>query len=71
MDGRRRTARSLANDVIVRQAVVEEIVASGVDSVGPTAVARRAGFTTGAVYGRYENSIEMVVDTWLEELWPR
>ena len=64
-------AKSLANDAVVRQAVIEEILASGVDRVGPTAVARRAGFTTGAVYGRYENSIEMVIDTWLEELWPR
>lgn len=71
MDGRRRTARSLANDVVVRQAVVEEILAAGVDRVGPTAVARRAGFTTGAVYGRYENSAEMLVDVWLELLWPR
>lgn len=71
MDGRRRTARSLANDAVVRQAVVEEIAASGIDHVGPTTVARRAGFTTGAVYGRYENSVEMAIDTWLEELWPR
>jgi len=69
--GRRRTAASLANDVVVRQAVVDEIVACGVDRIGPTAVARRAGFTTGAVYGRYENAVEMVVDAWLVELWPR
>lgn len=71
MSGRRRTAKSLANDAVVRRAVVDEIAASGVDRVGPTAVARRAGFTTGAVYGRYENTAEMVVDAWLEEVWPR
>lgn len=71
MPERRRTARSLANDVVVRQAVIDEIVACGVDRIGPTAVARRAGFTTGAVYGRYENAVEMVVDVWLVELWPR
>ncbi len=71
MPGRRRTAKSLANDVIVRRAIINEIVASGVDRIGPTAVARRAGFTTGAIYGRYENSVEMVIDVWLTELWPR
>lgn len=37
MPQRRPTAKSLANDVIVREAITAEIVASGVDRVGPTA----------------------------------
>jgi len=65
---RRRSARSLANDAIVRAAIVDEIAAVGIDVLGPTGVARRAGLTTGAVYGRYESVPEMAVDVWINEL---
>jgi AcrR family transcriptional regulator len=63
--GRRRTAAAMANDEVIRRAIVEEIAASGVDRFGPTGVARRAGMTTGAVYSRYESVPEMAVDAWL------
>jgi len=65
---RRRSSRSLANDAIVRAAIVDEIAAMGIDALGPTGVARRAGLTTGAIYGRYESVPEMVVDVWITEL---
>jgi AcrR family transcriptional regulator len=62
---RRRTASAVANDEVIRRAIVDEIAANGVDRFGPTGVARRAGLTTGAVYSRYESVPEMAVDVWL------
>lgn len=65
---RKRSASSIANDAIIRAAIVDEIAAVGIDALGPTGVARRAGLTTGAVYGRYESVPEMLVDVWITEL---
>lgn len=65
---RRRSSRSVANDAIIRAAIVDEIAVVGVDVLGPTGVARRAGLTTGAVYGRYESVPEMLVDVWITDL---
>ena len=62
---RRRSSRSVANDELIRRAIVDEIAAVGIDSLGPTGVARRAGLTTGAVYSRYESVPEMAVDAWV------
>jgi len=61
-----RESRRAANDEAVRDAAVAEINAEGVDRLGPTAVARRAGLTTGAIYARYEDATEMMVDVWAE-----
>jgi len=41
-----------------------EVVDHGADVLGPTAVARRAGLSTGAVYSRFEDTTELLVDLW-------
>ena len=43
---------------------IEEIEEVGVDELGMSAVARRAGLTTGALYGRYESGGELAADVW-------
>ncbi len=65
---RRRSLRSVTNDAVIRRAVIDEIAHGGIDALGPTGVARRAGLTTGAVYSRYESVPEMAVDAWVEDL---
>jgi AcrR family transcriptional regulator len=60
---RGRVDRELTDGLIL-DAIVAEINEAGVDALGPTAVARRAGFTTGAVYSRYEDTVEIAVDAW-------
>jgi AcrR family transcriptional regulator len=55
---------------LTRQRLIEmgvrEILANGVDRLGFTAVAKRANMTTGALYARYENADEFLVDVWNE-----
>lgn len=63
-----RASTRVENDVAIRLAAMAEALDHGVDALGPTAVARRAGLTTGAVYGRYEDTTELVVDLWLNGL---
>lgn len=43
---------------------VQELLVSGVDQIGFTAIARRANLSTGALYARYENSEELLIDVW-------
>ena len=49
---------------------VAEIVESGPDRLGFTAIARRAGMSTGALYARYENSDELLLEVWLNRALP-
>ena len=63
-EGDQRTARRLANDAAIRVAALAEASARGLDALGPTAVARSAGLTTGAVYARHEDTTELAVDLW-------
>ena len=46
------------------EAALDEIVAVGVDRLGMSGVARHAGLSTGALYGRYENVAELAADVW-------
>ena len=65
---RSRSARALANDQVIRDAGVEEILRSGVDRVSLRDVGQRAGFTHGATYARYEDVDELLVDLWITDL---
>ncbi|HET9730149.1 MAG TPA: TetR family transcriptional regulator, partial [Acidimicrobiia bacterium] len=48
----------------ILDAALHEVDAVGVDALAMTAVARRAGLTTGAVYSRYESSGEVAAALW-------
>jgi TetR/AcrR family transcriptional repressor of uid operon len=61
---RRRSAASQENDTRLLDAALDEIVEVGVDGLGMSGVARRAGLTTGALYGRYENVNELAAGVW-------
>jgi AcrR family transcriptional regulator len=61
---RRRSLSSQENDERLLEAALDEIVAVGVDGLGMSGVARRAGLTTGALYGRYENVNELAAAVW-------
>lgn len=43
---------------------IDEIVEKGPDRLGFTSVSRRANVSTGALYARYENCDELLVDAW-------
>lgn len=58
------TSRRQINDGRLRDAALAEVVDHGADVLGPTAVARRAGLSTGAVYSRFEDTTELLVDLW-------
>jgi len=57
-------SRRQINDERLRDAALAEVVDHGADSLGPTAVARRAGLSTGAVYNRFEDTTELLIDLW-------
>jgi AcrR family transcriptional regulator len=61
---RSRSASSQRNDELLLDAGSAEIVALGVDRLAMSAVARRAGLTTGALYSRYENVAELAAAVW-------
>ena len=52
------------NDEALRDALTETILETGWDSVTFSGVAKRAGLTVGAVYGRAENTSELGIDLW-------
>ena len=49
---------------------VDEINEFGPDRLGFTSVARRAGLSTGALYARYENVDELLLEVWTAEGLP-
>ena len=49
---------------------VAEIVESGADRLGFTAIARRSSMSTGALYARYENADELLLEVWLNRGLP-
>ena len=61
---RRRSAASIETDARLLDAALDELTTVGVDRLGMIGVARRAGLTTGALYGRYENAHELAADVW-------
>ena len=67
---RRRTAKAFANDEALRRAAIEVITDSGWDAMTFSEVARRAGLTVGAVYGRAESKSELGADLWSSSMYP-
>lgn len=61
---RRRSAASIETDERLLEAALDELADVGIDRLGMIGVARRAGLTTGALYGRYENVHELAADVW-------
>src|SRR5262245_20456118 len=61
---RRRSSSSRQNDVRILEAALREVDGVGVDGLAMTAVARRAGLTTGALYSRYESTGEVAAALW-------
>ena len=61
---RRRPVSSQENDERLLDAALDEIAEVGVDRLGMSGVARRAGLTTGALYSRYENVNELAAAVW-------
>jgi AcrR family transcriptional regulator len=61
---RRRSEAALRNDERLLDAATAELAAVGVDHLAMSAVARRAGLTTGALYSRYENVTELAAAVW-------
>lgn len=49
---------------------VAEILAVGPDQIGFTSIARRADMSTGALYARYENVDELLLEVWLQRGLP-
>jgi len=66
-----RSKKAIANDELIRQAGIEEILRVGVDHVSLREVSARAGLTHGATYARYEDAEEMLVDLWIDKLAER
>lgn len=61
---RRRSESSQLNDSLILDAAIDEIESVGVDRLGMSGVARRAGLSTGALYGRYESGSELAAAIW-------
>lgn len=59
-----------ANDEAIRQALCSMALEAGWDGVTFTGVAKRAGLTVGAVYGRAENPAELGIDLWESTVGP-
>lgn len=65
---RARTTRALANDERILDGTIDVIGTKGIDGFGLRDVAAAAGLTYGALYGRYENSAELLADLWEQRL---
>lgn len=62
--GTERRKASVEMDAAVLDGAVAVIRDAGPDDLNLSAVARAAGVTTGAVYARYENRQELLLDVW-------
>lgn len=65
-----RLSKSEMTRVKLIDCTVQEMLECGADQFGFTAVARRAQLSTGALYARYENSDELLIDVWNMRAWP-
>jgi AcrR family transcriptional regulator len=65
---RRRSTRALNNDLAIRDAAVELVLRDGIDAISFRDVGRIAGLTHGALYARFEDVEELLVDLWVEVL---
>jgi len=60
-----RLPKSEATRAKLLECAAVEVLESGPDQVGFTAIARRAQMSTGALYARYENVDELLLELWL------
>lgn len=67
----KRKALSLATGEAILDSAVAVFRSHGPDSLNLSQVARSAGVTTGAVYARYENREELLVDVWVRRAGPQ
>jgi AcrR family transcriptional regulator len=65
---RRRSTRALINDAAIRDAAIELVLSEGIDAISFRDVGRIAGLTHGALYARFEDVEELLVDLWGEVL---
>ena len=68
---RRRSTRALLNDAAIRDAAVDLVLSEGIDAISFRDVGRVAGLTHGALYARFEDVEELLVDLWGEVLSQR
>jgi AcrR family transcriptional regulator len=68
---RRRSTRALNNDAAIRAAAVELVLRDGIDAISFRDVGKIAGLTHGALYARFEDVEELLVDLWDEVLSQR
>jgi AcrR family transcriptional regulator len=65
---RQRSARARNNDDAIRSAAIELILNSGLDAMSFREVGKAAGLSHGALYARFEDVEELLVDLWVEVL---
>jgi AcrR family transcriptional regulator len=65
-----RLPKSEATRLKLISCAVDEINEVGPDRLGFTSIARRAGLSTGALYARYENVDELLLEVWMSEGLP-
>jgi AcrR family transcriptional regulator len=68
---RSRSSRALTNDAAIREAAIKLILSTGIDAISFRDVGRMAGLTHGALYARFEDVEELLVDLWNEVLSQR
>ncbi len=67
----RRSDRALTNDSLIRSTTIELILSKGIDAISFREVGKKAGLTHGALYARFEDLDELLVDLWCETLSTR
>ncbi len=68
---RARSAKALENDEIIRNATISVVLRDGIDAMSFREVAREADLTHGALYARFEDVGELLVDLWSSTLLAR
>jgi len=61
---RTQSVRAQANTAKVLKGILRNATDKGLDELTIGAVAKVAGLTTGAIYGRFENNEEMAIELW-------
>ncbi|MSX21320.1 MAG: TetR family transcriptional regulator, partial [Actinobacteria bacterium] len=65
---RTRRDRVALNDERILDAAVVVLDLFGIDGLSARRVAEQAGLSTGAIYGRFENTDELLVEVWNRRL---
>lgn len=65
-----RLPKSEATRLKLLECASQEVLEVGADNIGFTSIARRAQMSTGALYARYENSDELLIELWTSRCLP-